>query len=291
MALRRTVQNGDVHAVVHDLQDARTKVPRVECNRLARLQIHLHAVAICEPLDGLLQESNIVARLGDMVPAAEIEPLHLRKIRPELALERRDGRRQVLGALLAERVEMQTLHPAQKLGAEVLLGDAEAGEGRAGVVDAAALRGELRIDAQSDARMLCPARKLFQLAEGVEYDMIADGRDLVKLVLQIGRTKDMIFAPEVLVREPGFIQSARRRAAYIRRDERIEIIAGERLLREQNFTARTHLDRAQDLQIVKERVLVDDVDGRGKFANFHQSTGTGFSTTFQGSPYLLSASM
>ena len=70
-----------------------------------------------------------------MMSAAEIEPLHLRQIRTEFLLECAECRNEIIGILLAEGMEVQSLNTFQQLGAEIRLCHPEPRAGCAGIID------------------------------------------------------------------------------------------------------------------------------------------------------------
>ena len=177
------VQNGKVRlAIAQGIQHRGDQIPGVQRPGFTRFQIHLHTVFGLHFRDALFQRGKVVTGAGDVVPAAEVEPLHPGQQVPELLLHRRQCRGQCVRILLTQGVEVQ---PIQQLwqgrvclhgGVPLGTGGAQTAAGGAGVVDFVAfLRGALRVDAQTNAfaRCLCRRAELCQLAGRVEHDMVS----------------------------------------------------------------------------------------------------------------------
>ena len=93
----------------------------------------------------------------------------------------------------------------------------------------------------------------------------------------------MVFALQLLGRQPGLKKAAGRRAVEIFRDDRIDGEHGERLLRQQNFLqpVRSRTPRRIS-RVPAQSGLVDQVIRRV------HATVSGFSSTTQGRPYSFS---
>ena len=92
----------------------------------------------------------------------------------------------------------------------------------------------------------------------------------------------MVFALQLLGRQPGLKKAAGRRAVEIFRDDRIDGEHGERLLRQQNFAACALTHTAENFKVPAQSGLVDQVIRRV------HATVSGFSSTTQGRPYSFS---
>jgi hypothetical protein len=187
-----------------DVQHFGDEQARVQRDRLARLQVHLKPYSSCIRRNAALEPVDVVAGAGDVVPAAEIDPLHLSKPRPELLLDGLQRRFQRVRVLLAQRVEVQPANALGKRRQFRLRADAQAGAGRAGVVEGVVLRRVLRVDPKAHlrARFARPRAVLFMLRERVEHDVAGNGRDLVELVVAEGRGEGVVLPRHVLVRQP-----------------------------------------------------------------------------------------
>ena len=220
-----------------------------------------------------------------MVPAAEVQPAQPGEELAEACLDGVQRRLQRIGILLAERVEVQAAEQRQHLGVELRPGNAEAGLLAAGVIDRVALLcGALGIDAQ--AGLLPGSEDLrrigAQLGAGVEHDMVAQAGQLRDILGAVGGGEHMVFALQLLGRQPGLKKAACRRAVEIFRDDRIDGEHGERLLRQQNFAACALTHAAENFKVPAQSGLVDQVIRRV------HATVSGFSSTTQGRPYSFS---
>ena len=220
-----------------------------------------------------------------MVPAAEVQPAQSGEKLAEACLDGVQRRLQRIGILLAERVEVQAAEQRQHLGVELRPRDAEAGLLTAGVIDRMPLlRGALGIDAQTG---LLPGgedlRRIgAQLRAGVEHNMVAQAGQLRDILGAVGGGEHMVFALQLLGRQPGLKKAAGRRAVEIFRDDRIDGEHGERLLRQQNSAARALAHAPKNFEIPAQSGLVDQVIRRV------HATVSGFSSTTQGRPYSFS---
>ena len=160
----------------------------VQRDGLAGLDVDGQTVLLLHMADALLEERDIVALFRDVVAAAEVDPLHLRQVLAELRLDglERDG--ECVGALLAERVEVQALKSLECTLVEVAQPHAEPRARGTWVIDGVLLRRALGIDAQAarDAGRECRVAELLPLRERVEDDVAADLRELRKLGLLVG---------------------------------------------------------------------------------------------------------
>jgi hypothetical protein len=79
----------------------------------------------------------------------------------------------------------------------------------------------------------------------------------------------MVLPAHLFMRKPRLKQAARRRAAEILRNQRIDAKHGERFLRKQNFAARALLHAAEDFQISFQRRFAHQKAWRRQFVSFH----------------------
>lgn len=159
MAGGRGVQNGNLHPIVHRFQNAAHQKTGMVNGRFAGFQINLHIIAVAKMLDDRNQARNVVIRAGDMMTAAEVEPVQLVQIFAEAFFKSFGSRFQVIGVLLAEGVEVQSIQQRQQRFIEVGKGSAQSGAGCARVIDGMTLLGGMfGIDAQTDgfSGSFCP---------------------------------------------------------------------------------------------------------------------------------------
>ena len=109
MSFRRRVDDGDVDLVVDDVQHLGDEDAAVEYDRFAGLQVNIDVVMpLLETGDGLAEQVDIVVAAGDVMPAPEVDPLHVRNMTCEPFLETFQYPHEYIGALLAECMEMKT---------------------------------------------------------------------------------------------------------------------------------------------------------------------------------------
>lgn len=188
----RGVEDGD-GVLLLDVEHLGDEEAGVQRDGLAGLDVDGQAVLLLHVADALLEKRDVIARLRDMVAAAEVDPLHPRQVLAELRLDgfERDGER--VGALLAERVEVQAFKPLEGALVEVAQPHAETRACGARVVDGVLLRRALGVDAQAtrDAGRKSRGAEFLPLRERVEDDVAADLRELRELGLLVGRREDM----------------------------------------------------------------------------------------------------
>lgn len=117
---------------------------------------------------------------------------------------------------------------------------------------------------------------------GDPHDMVAQAGQLRDIPGAVGGGEHMVFALQLLGRQPGLKKAAGRRAVEIFRDDRIGGEHGERLLRQQNSAARALTHTAENFKVPAQSGLVDQVIRRV------HATVSGFSSTTQGRPYSFS---
>ena len=139
--------------------------------------------------------------------------------------------------------------------------------------------------------------------------MVGIAQQLVHLVRAVGGAEYMdFFAGHLLGTQPCLKQAAGLGASQVRRQQGIQVIVAERLLRQQHPAAGALCQPAQNLRVAGQGGLVQQVAGRwqgGKFRRHraadgrkrrpcivqcHQSTRTGLWFSLRGRPYLSSAS-
>ena len=294
------------------------KIARVQRPRLARLEIDLYTVLLLHPGDAGFQRRKVIARAGDVVSAAEVEPLQARQQAAELRLDRVQRQGQRVGVLLTEGVEVEAVQQGREArllfqrGIPLGAGGAEAAARGAGVIDGMALlRRALGVDAQAHAlaRSLCRRAELCQLGGGVEDDVVGVVEQLGELVHPVGGAEDVVLLlGQLLPAQTALVEAAGLRARQIGREEGVEVEVGEGLLGQQHLAARPLLDAQQDLAVAAQLGLVQQVAGggqgsEGRFGEVcqpgegraciehpHQSTRAGLWLSERGRPYLSRAS-
>ena len=242
MAGRRHIEDGEAGVtVLQSVQHCGDEIARVQRPRLARLQIDLYAVLLLHPGDAGFQRSKVIARAGDVVSAAEIEPFQPRQQVAEFLFHSVQRHGQRVGVLLTEGVEVQ----AVQQGGEARLfcqsrvplgaGGAETAARGAGVIDGMAfLRGTLRVDAQTDALARCLGRRaeLCQLGRGVEHDVVGVIQKLVELVHPIGGAEDVVLLlGQLFLAQTALVEAAGLSACEVGCEKRVEVEVGESFLR------------------------------------------------------------
>ena len=312
------IQNGyGGIAVFYNIQHAGQQVTGIQCTGLTRLQIDRHAPRILCAGDAVLQRGNVVAGAGDVMSAAEVEPLHIGQQIAEFFSHGVQRHGQCIGVLLAERVEVQSVQKLRQAGVlrhggiPCCAGRTKAAAGRAGIVDCVAvLRGAFGVDAQpyAFARRLDLCTEFCQLCRGVKDDMVGIAQQLVHLVRAVGGAKDMHLAGHLFGTQPCFKQAAGLGARQVRRQQRIQVIVAERLLRQQHPAAGALCQPAQNFRVAAQRIFIQQIAGCGQGGKFrrhraadgrkrrpcivqcHQSTRTGLWFSLRSRPYLSSAS-
>ena len=163
---------------------------------------------------------------------------------------------------------------------------AETRRGAARIIRGRRCDGDFRIDPEPgrDAALARPFAVERNLARRIEDDVVDEPQELVHLLGNKRRRKDVRLAAEVVVPVLRLEERTRRSAGEILRAERIYGCARKRLLRKEYLDARPVGDSLEDLQVALQRRLVDDVSR-------HQGTFTGSNVSFHGRPCLLSSAM
>ena len=139
--------------------------------------------------------------------------------------------------------------------------------------------------------------------------MVGVPQQLVHFICAVGRAENVhFFAGHFLRAEPRLIQAAGLGAREVRRQQRVQIVVAERLLRQQHLAPGTMGQPAQNLRVAGQGSFIQQVAGRGQGGKFrrhcavdsrkrrpcvalrHQSTRTGSWFSLRGRPYLSSAS-
>ena len=244
------VQNGNIHAVMHNLQHARHQESGVQHDRLARLQIDFHIICAFEMLNHPNQTRDIIIRAGDVVTSAEVQPLHAVQIPSEFALERLHSGFQIVRILLAQRVKMQSVQHGQDAFVQLRQRCAQTRAGRTGIINCMSLLcGAFRIDAQTNglAAFLCARAEFLYLRRRIEADMVGIAQNFLKLIRAECRRKHVRLSAEFLRAQTGLMQSARRCARQIAPHQRITGKHGKRLLCKQDFAACPVGNRLEDV--------------------------------------------
>ena len=79
------VDDGDVHAVVDEVDDAGDKVAGVEDDGFSRFEVDVEVIVFAQSAQGLNEGVDVVVSTGDVVAATEIEPFHLLQEVAEIA--------------------------------------------------------------------------------------------------------------------------------------------------------------------------------------------------------------
>jgi hypothetical protein len=168
-----------------------------------------------EVADQLDQPVHLVVRPGDVVTAAEVDPLDSLQLGGEALLEHGQGALQRVGPELAESVEMQPAQPLHAIGPELAARHAQARTGRCWIVERHGHLRVLRVDPHpgpdAAGRAHHPAQPL-PLGEGVEDDVVGQGQDRAQLGPLEGRGVDMDLLVHLLAPEPRLGQRAGRDA-------------------------------------------------------------------------------
>ena len=110
MAGRRHIEDGEAGVtVLQSVQHCGDEIARVQRPRLARLQVDLYAVLLLHPGDAGFQRGKVIARAGDVVSAAKIEPFQPRQQVAEFLFHGVQRHGQSVGVLLTEGVEVQAV--------------------------------------------------------------------------------------------------------------------------------------------------------------------------------------
>jgi hypothetical protein len=199
-------------AVLHDVEHAAHQDARADADGLARLEVDRHAVALLEVLHQAHQERAVVVRPRDVVPAAEVHPLHLRDDVAEAALHRHQRALERVAAQLAQRVEVQ---PVEVFGRDTRRVErrargAQARARRARVIERHRHLGVLRVDAQPDvhARLAHARPVLAQLRGAVHHHVLREAQDLGHVGVAVGRRIRVHLAAQLLARQLRLVRRA-----------------------------------------------------------------------------------
>ena len=75
MAGCRSVQNGDIHAIVHHVEHAGHQKTGIQHDGLTGFQIDFDVVGLAQMGDDAREQVDVVSVAGDVMSAAQIEPL------------------------------------------------------------------------------------------------------------------------------------------------------------------------------------------------------------------------
>ena len=265
-----------------------TSAPVPRAIALARLEVDVDPVAACQRTHERDEALEVIARRGDVVAAAEIDPPHAREARAELGLDGGKRALERVTAELAERVEVESFEPVEKLRAKLGARDAEARPRRARVVQRDADLAVLGVEAQ-------PARdavrsfghdraKAPPLVEGVEDDVVAERDELGDVFFLVRGRAGVDLAAHLLAREPRLVRRARRGAGEIAADEAERAPRGEALERQQDLAPGPLLDRREEREVRLERLHVDHPARRVRHLGRVDRVHAQRSSTCQGKP-------
>ena len=109
MRFRRGVEYGDIDTVMNDIEHRCDQYARLPAHRFAGLEIDVDVVTRFEFADQRNEFFSVVSFLGDMVSAAEIDPLHMRYDVAEFRFERCKDFFECVAVLFAKSVKMESL--------------------------------------------------------------------------------------------------------------------------------------------------------------------------------------
>ncbi|MPM27609.1 hypothetical protein SDC9_74122 [bioreactor metagenome] len=206
----------------------------------------------------------MIARSGNMVSAAQIQPFHPAESCSKFLLHGLQRHGQRVGVLFAKGMKMKPVHPIQPVQIDLIGGDAQTGAGRAGIIDGMGfLGGTLGVDPKPDADAAAAGTVFFQLCKGIEDNVAAKSRNLVKLPLPIGGRENVSLPAHLGGAQPGFKEAAGGCPGEVPADQGVLGVHGKRLLGQQNFTARILLNGLQQLQIPAQPGFVHHITRRG----------------------------
>ncbi len=223
---------------MHHIQNTGSQITRIQRTGLSRLQIYLQIPLALGIADALLQLFHIVARSGNVMPAAHVQPLHLWQHIAKPFFHRLQRGFQRICVLLTQGMKMQAIQKPGQFSVHLPLPlrscRPESAARRTGVVDPVTLlSGTLRIDTESHAfpRRFGGRSKLCQLSGRIEHDVIGIPKQLLHFILPIGGAEDMnLFAGHLLCAKAGLIQAAGLGTTQIRGEHGVKIVVGKRLL-------------------------------------------------------------
>lgn len=158
-------------------------------------------------------------------------------------------------------MDHETADPVQDL---FNLGDvpfSKAGErpGRVGKVETGGA--DHRVEAQPAHDACGFVREPFQLADGIEDDLVGMGDHFIDLVVGIGHGIGVGFLAEALMPQPDFVQRRRSGAVHVLAHE-VENTPGRKALeRQQGLCARPLSNVGDLLHVAEQRRLVDQIVG------------------------------
>ena len=107
------VEYGDLMSAGFDqVKHGDNEYASVECHGLTRFEIHFDIVTLAEAFNHTDESFDIVARTGDVMAAAEVEPFKSRNEVSKFRFKGFCGMLQRVSILLAERVEVETIELA-----------------------------------------------------------------------------------------------------------------------------------------------------------------------------------
>lgn len=144
------VENGNGRITLQDIEDLGDEPTAVKGNGLAGFEVNADIIFGAEFLDEADQAFAIIIRSGDVVAAAEVDPLHVRDPLAEPLLKAVQGFFQVVAILFAQGMEVEAVDTVEGLALKFGAENAKAGIGGAGIVEGGVTGADLGIDAQAD---------------------------------------------------------------------------------------------------------------------------------------------
>jgi len=190
----------------------------------------------------------------------------------EFLIDRCERLLEIVGILLAQRVEMEAGQSRQVRALELVRGDAQPRARDTGIVERGVAGGALRIDPQ-------PAVKLTALEAGMCHDSVAEAEPLrqrieVEVVGELTELADFIFLiagrvgdhvlAEVIARQQGLPQAGGAAAVKVVAEMRECLPTREAFEREDDLAARGIGGFAEDGGIALQRGEGNDVRGHGQ---------------------------
>ena len=215
------------------------------------------------------QRVAVVVGVGHQMAAAHVEPLDTIQILPEMPLHGLQRQTQVLGARLAQHMEVESLDPLGNppVRRELLGRYAESRPGDTRVVEIRLDWRILRIDAQ-------PARKAvdqgalpetIELRKGVEGNMVAVTQDFVDVAFGVDRRIGMGRTAVFLEDEAGFGGRAGRGSVRMAGQDGKDPPHGASLQGNDNLGTRFGAHTIDGRQIPVQQLLVEQVARRRHF--------------------------
>ncbi len=251
-------------AIHHHVLHGRYEVPRAPGEGAARLKDEPQAgMAGAEPVQQVDQLLAVVFGMGHQVAAAHVEPGDAVEPAAEMRLDRFERPAQMLGARLAEHVEVQALDSLGQL-AELRRRHAEARTRHTRIIEVGFHGRILRIDPQSARYALRagPRAEALVLRHRIEGDVVAAPHDLPEIAVGIDRSVGVGRTSVLLEHEARLGGRAGRGSVGVTGQFGENTPHGARLERHDDFGARPAAHLVDLRQIGVEQLFVQHVAGR-----------------------------